>query len=653
MTGSGLHNLQSRGKSALNPTLTLLIVALEMIMLKKLIFLIIFLSFSVYCFGQETTEYESCNDCHSGKKEDVSRVTMEVIDKSVHEGTECLECHLDAEELPHAEKLDPVNCGECHEDETAAYKRHGMLEVGSAKDIPACSDCHGTHSIIASSEEKSSVHPLNLPTTCGKCHEDPNLTDEHTFLPKTPVQAYQASVHGKANAEGEYKAASCSDCHSSNGSTHQILAPGNPVSTINHFAIPKTCGKCHEEIEKEYWEGIHGQLTLRGKTDSPVCTNCHGEHRILSHEDKDSPVNRSRLAEATCTPCHESANLTEKYGLPAGQLASFIDSYHGQKSKAGDNTVANCASCHGAHRILPHEDPGSSIHLNNLPDTCGECHPGITEEIATTPIHDGSGPQNKGWPYFFTILYIVLISGTVTGMLLYIILDLFRQTRKITSAEQIRRMSRFAVIQHSLLALSFISLVITGFALRFGDSWWALFLFGREGGFPLRNLVHRISAVVLILTAFMHLAYLASSNGTRFLKDMFPGLKDLKELILMLKFNLGFTEERPRFGRFSYVEKFEYWALLWGTLLMAITGTILWFDNFFVQYLPKVVLDVVLVIHYYEAWLATLAILIWHFYATIFNPGVYPMNPAWITGSMPKDQYMHEHPEYLPEHPDE
>jgi len=613
-------------------------------MKKWVVTILIILSLAFVINAQEEIDSESCVECHSGTEKEVSIATVEMIDKSVHEGTECLECHQEIEELPHAEKLSIVNCAECHDEAAAVYKRHGVFEVGTNIDIPDCADCHGAHDIIAPSHKESSVHPLNLPTTCGKCHENPKITKEHKFLPKQPVQTYQSSVHGKATKGGIYNAATCNDCHSSNGSAHQIFSPGNPKSTINHFIIPETCGKCHEGVEKDYWEGIHGQLTARGQTDSPVCTNCHGEHRILSHDDQRSPVSSTHLAEATCAPCHESASLTEKYGLPAGRLASFIDSYHGLKSKAGDITVANCASCHGAHRILPHEDKSSSIHLENLQETCGECHPGISKALATTRIHEEGGLHQRGWPYFFSVLYIILIATTVAGMILYILLDFWRHTRNILREEQISRMSRWAVFQHALLAISFIMLVVTGFALRFSDSWWVVLLFGREGGFPVRNLLHRISAVIFILTILMHVLFLGTGKGRDFVRDIFPTFNDLKNLLQMLKYNLGFAEIRPNFGRFSYIEKFEYWALVWGSLIMFVTGTMLWFDNFFVQFLPKGVLDVMLVIHYYEAWLATLSILIWHLYSTVFNPGVYPMNPSWITGKMPKEQFEHEHP---------
>jgi cytochrome b subunit of formate dehydrogenase len=110
-----------------------------------------------------------------------------------------------------------------------------------------------------------------------------------------------------------------------------------------------------------------------------------------------------------------------------------------------------------------------------------------------------------------------------------------------------------------------------------------------------------------------------------------------------MRFNLGRSERKPAFGRFGYVEKAEYWALIWGAVVMFGTGMLLWFDNRLVQWLPKGFLEVALVIHFYEAVLATLAIVVWHMYSTVLNPAVYPGNPSWITGTMPEDMYRHEH----------
>jgi len=612
---------------------------MQRIMKRLWLVFLFFFSIVMVSSAQEMITSESCSECHGKNNKESAVVTTNMVDTSVHEGTDCLECHEGITELPHSENLEMVVCANCHEDEAVNYKLHGSHETGTNADIPACADCHGTHDVLASSDTKSRIHPLNLPSTCGTCHEDPEIARAYALLTKNPIRNYQSSVHASATAEGNKNAATCRDCHFNNGSAHQILTPGNTNSPVNHFAIPGTCGKCHSRIEKEYWNSIHGKLTARGKTNSPVCTSCHGEHRILSHTEKRSSVNSSQLAEATCSPCHESANLIEQYGLPAGRPVSFIDSYHGLKSNAGDTTVANCIDCHSTHSILPATDTKSTIHFNNRQGTCGKCHLGINADLAQTIIHSNGKTGNSGWPMVFTNVYFIIISATVAGMLLFIIFDFWRQTRNMMLKKQVKRMSRSAVFQHMLLAISFFLLAVTGFALRHADSWWALLLFGREGGFFLRNTIHRISAVLFILITLTHLIYLPSTRGRVFIKMIFPGLHDLRQLIQMIKYNLGFSKNQPIFDRFSFVEKFEYWALAWGGAIMIITGIFLWYDNFFIRFLPKTFLDVMVVIHYYEAWLATLAILILHLYATVFSPNVYPMNPSWLTGKMPQEQH--------------
>jgi cytochrome b subunit of formate dehydrogenase len=192
-------------------------------------------------------------------------------------------------------------------------------------------------------------------------------------------------------------------------------------------------------------------------------------------------------------------------------------------------------------------------------------------------------------------------------------------------------------------------LVISGFALRFDQSFVARFFFGWESGFEIRGLIHRIGALVFMVTVVWHLIFLFTARGRKYFSDMLPNQHDFKFFIQRILYNLGRREETPCIQRFSYVEKAEYWALVWGTAVMIVTGLMLWFDNWFIRYLPKGVLDVALVIHYWEAWLATLAILVWHMYSTVFNPRVYPMNPSWLTGTMPEAMYEHEHPGHIEE----
>ena len=118
----------------------------------------------------------------------------------------------------------------------------------------------------------------------------------------------------------------------------------------------------------------------------------------------------------------------------------------------------------------------------------------------------------------------------------------------------------------------------------------------------------------------------------------------------MILHNLGWNSARPRFGRFSYIEKSEYWALVWGTIIMALTGIVLWFEEIFIGLLTKIGWDVARTIHFFEAWLAFLAILVWHIYYVIVNPDVYPMNTAWLTGHMTEEEMREEHPRELESH---
>jgi cytochrome b subunit of formate dehydrogenase len=602
----------------------------------------------------ETIDSSACMECHETSEHDT--IITDDITHSVHDGMECLDCHIYKNTLPHKEVSDfsvgCQGCRACHEDASDQYQGHGRsLFGGDCQDMPTCADCHGDHDILPSTAKLSKTNPMNLPKTCGVCHEDLDLVKKYEIRTDHSIGIYESSIHGRAVKGGVLSAASCNDCHSVEGTAHKIYSQGNLESSINHFNIPETCGKCHEESTSDFWDGIHGQMVKRGDGESPVCTHCHGEHGIISPIDPRSPVSRARLSEATCTPCHESITLTEKYGVSTGRRPTFIDNYHGLKTKAGDIFVANCASCHGVHLILPSSDPKSKVHPENLRETCGECHPGISAELAATPIHGvvAAREDPNKVADIIRVIYIAAIFVIVGLMLLYCLVDLLKQLIIVMRKPQVRRMKPNEVWQHTLLMVSFIVLVITGFALRYGDSTGARLLFGWDHGFSVRGIIHRVAAVVLIISTLWHILFLLTHRGKRFFKDMLPTLLDFKQFVQKILFNAGISKTAPRFKRFSYVEKVEYWALIWGNVVMILTGILLWFDNYFVNLLPKGFLDVALVIHFYEAILATLAIIIWHLYATVFNPHVFPMNPSWITGKMPRDMFEQEHPDAEPE----
>jgi len=622
-------------------------------------FLVLALFVVVPRAGADDEEYEPidstmCGDCHEASEHGSS--FDDDLSHSVHEGLECQDCHQYKDTIPHRELDEPFyvgceGCRTCHEDVSEEYQAHGRAAVGTCEDMPHCSDCHGSHDILPSSAARSRVHPSNLRETCGACHENLDITSKYETLYDHPVSLYEASVHGKIGKGGAYAAADCVDCHGVGGSAHKILAPNYPESSISHENIPQTCGQCHKAIEQDYWDGIHGKLVKDGIAEAPVCTDCHGEHGILSPSDPNSPVSKAEVAQQTCARCHNAMVINEKYGLEGSRNVSFIDSYHGLKSGEGDSRVANCASCHGAHRILPSSDPESSVNTANLKQTCGQCHPKITEKIAETPIHGvGNVPKRAPIAQWIQKAYIILIFLVIGGMFLHNALDYISRVREMMARRpRVMRMRMDEVWQHTLLMVSFTVLVITGFSLTYHQSFFAKFFFGWEGGFRMRGLIHRVSAVILMLTSLWHLIYLFTPRGKQFFKDMLPTMNDVRFFINRMLNFIGKGEHLGCTQRFNYAEKAEYWALIWGTIVMAATGLLLWFDNFFSAFFGRTVFDVAITIHFWEAWLASLAILVWHLYGVMFNPEVYPMNPAWINGTMSEELYAHEHPGHLEE----
>jgi formate dehydrogenase gamma subunit len=591
-----------------------------------------------------------CIECHDTPKGAPTRATL--LSSSVHDSLTCLDCHQHRGEVPHPDqggfRVGANPCRGCHTDVAKDYTVHGYLNVGASNDLPVCADCHGSHHVLTPSDPASSANGRNLKTTCGRCHRNVDLIRKYD-LAQNLLKIYEGSIHGQQDSQGR-TAAVCTDCHATGADAHRLLSPRFSNSTINHLNIPATCGRCHEKVGKEYGESIHGQLAARGGTDVPVCTGCHGEHGIIAVTDPRSPVSPTKVAGDTCAPCHDSVMLNEKYGLGPGKMISFVDSYHGLKSRTGDTTVANCASCHGVHLILPPDDPRSSVNPANLKSTCGQCHPDISAQMAKIPIHGigGQGLRTRAAQIIGRI-YVVAIVVIIGLMMLHWLVDLARRLVEMTRRKpRVRRMLPSEVAQHTLVMLSFITLALTGFALKYETVWFAKLLFGWKGGFELRGTIHRIAAVVFMFDIAWHLWFIAATRrGRGFVSDMLPEINDFVYFWNRLAYNLGLHRKTPAAGRFSYVEKAEYWALVWGSAVMVITGLMLWFDKEVVQVLPQGALDIAWVVHFYEAVLATLAILVWHLYSTVFNPEVYPMNPSWLTGKMPEDMYRREHPEHL------
>jgi len=615
----------------------------------------VFAPVTVFAAGKQPQKptSEDCLACHSDSTltHDVNGkpvslyVNPQAFKDSIHGGMfTCVDCHTDVKSATHETPPKKITCAGCHADEQAAYDRsfHAKAVQGGNPHAATCVDCHGSpHELLPASDPKSRVHHTNIPGTCGACHSQ-RFVMEDGGLSAQMVASYQQSVHGHAVAAGSEQAAVCTDCHG----THEILDAKDAKSPIFKFNVPLTCGRCHNAISKEFQQSIHGQAISQGNWLAPVCTDCHGIHSIKSHLDPSSPVAAQNLARVTCARCHEGMRLSQEFGIEGRRATTYLSSYHGLAATGGSQVVANCASCHGVHNILPSSDPRSTINPANLARTCGQCHPGVTEKFTAAKVHVDAplsadiGSKAVRWirRFYLSLIYVVIF-----GMLLhnFIIWRAKLIARRKSEQAFVERMALRFRWQHAALLTSFIVLVLTGFALKFPDSWFSSML---SLGEHMRRLLHRIAACMLIGVSVYHLFDVAlTRDGRHLLRDLLPTLEDVHAARQNLAYYLGLASQKPEFPRFNYAEKAEYWALVWGMVVMGVTGAMLWAKVLVGNHLPRWWLDVATAIHFYEAVLATLAILVWHFYQVFFDPDVYPMNWAWYDGKMSRHHYQEEH----------
>jgi cytochrome b subunit of formate dehydrogenase len=517
----------------------------------------------------------------------------------------------------HAAAAPDTPCASCHEQ---AQK----LEKSAHAGLP-CETCHDGH--------EKYPHPTNIPKPeCATCHAD-------------QAGEYANGVHGRARKAGNEGTPDCGLCH---GSAHELLPP---KSQAFRQAVPDTCGLCHGDVVEQFRKSVHGEALARGITQAPLCTDCHGEHDILKHTDAASPVNNAHIRD-TCGSCHGDVRLTRKFGLPADRLVSFDSSFHGLAAKAGSQSVANCASCHGVHNIFPSSDPKSTINAKNLAKTCGQCHPGAGARFAISQVHVVQGRSEPSAIRWVREFYWLLIPVTLGLMLLHNAGDWLRKVirlrflparRETRPADGAMRMLVFERVQHALLAISFVVLAYSGFALKYSDQWWARPLLLVEGTLSVRSLVHRTAAVVFMAVAVTHLISLFASRKLRqHWKELWPRANDVRKALNNSAYNLGLGSQPPGRSPHSYIEKAEYWALVWGSVVMVTTGLLLWANNLALKWFPKLWLDVATSIHFYEAILAAAAVLIWHFYSVIFDPDIYPLDTSFLTGFR---QGRRKHPE--------
>lgn len=210
---------------------------------------------------------------------------------------------------------------------------------------------------------------------------------------------------------------------------------------------------------------------------------------------------------------------------------------------------------------------------------------------------------------------------------------------------EVERFSFAQRTEHFVLLIIFNVLMLTGLPQKYSTAAWGESLISLLGGIDQTRFVHRTFAILLLLHGLYHLAVVAATRTRQVRRhEMSPGLRDVRDLFVDMSYLAGRTDSRPAFGRFDYRQKFEYWAVLWGTVIFVATGLIMWFPSFVTQWVPGVIVPASRVAHGGEALLALFAVIIWHFYNAHFRPDVFPMDPAMFTGKITLERMHNEHP---------
>jgi len=657
-----------------------------------------------------------CMECHEaefiprkkGQPPEWVGIRPEVFAKSVHAKLNCIDCHATITEAEHPQKLPPAQCASCHEKATTQYAAsiHGMSHKMGASDAASCSSCHGTHDMLPVKQADSPVFKLNLPKTCGTCHDNPKLTAEYRMGKSEAAGHYLDSIHGRAMVKmGLVVAPSCNDCHG----VHDIKRSIDKASHTNHVNIAKTCGNCHYGIEETYNASVHGQLlgkergnqaaaaanrkngtspaTLEstavsgGKAEAalallkikqpehkaPVCTDCHSAHDI----EKPATAHFKQESDQRCGKCHED------------RLEHYRETYHGKAMALGQPNVAAdvaaCYDCHGHHDVFPVKDPRSHLHKDKIVGTCQQCHADATVKFTQYQPHANPLDQehypilNKVF-LFMTALLVSVFAFFGVHTLFWLVRSIYLYLHDSKSFREAKiqahvdddvftRFTPFERFLHLMMVTSFLVLVITGMPLKFYYTDWAKMMFRWLGNAEVARTLHHYAAVVTFAYFVLHVSSLVRNfwKGRSALRDpatgkvtlrrawtlvfgpdsMVPSVQDWRDFVAHQKWFFG-KGPRPQFDRWTYWERFDYFAVFWGIAIIGFSGMIMWFPNFFTRFMPGWVINIALVVHSDEALLAAGFIFSFHFFNTHFRIEKFPMDTVIFSGRISKTEMLHE-----------
>ncbi|WP_395686384.1 cytochrome C [Caenimonas koreensis] len=588
--------------------------------------------------------------------------------------------HAQAQAAPPS--LDNATCLSCHDGKKSKLEVAGVAGKPRAlhpvepdkfsKSVHAKMQCVACHTDITDNADKANAHakatsaPLKK-VDCASCHQD--LWDQAQKQGKAAerpglaavaknVQAYGKSFHARPNADDKTKAnATCDNCHD----THSFNVPArtSPEYQQWRMSISQTCGTdCHTDQLDAYKDSVHGKANDKNKdAKAAVCTDCHSAHSVAN-----TTGDPFKLAiSSNCGSCHKE------------QLDSYKATYHGSITTLGYSYTAKCYNCHGSHEILKVNDPKSTVHPDNRMKTCASCH-NPKKGLADPPpgfasfLPHGHAHNFARYPQIWIAFQMMagLLVGTFGFFWLHTALWFYReyQDRKAHGGDRrvrldevpvelrgkhIMRFSPIWRIAHLLFALSLMVLTLTGMPLFYPDVPWASTVMHLLGGPKVAGLIHRTSAVIFAGVFFWHLLYVAlriARNWKTFRffgpDSLIPNLQDLWDIVAMFKWFFG-KGPRPVFDRWTYWEKFDYWAPFWGVTIIGVSGLVMWLPGFFGAFLPGWVFNVAAIFHGEEAFLAVVFLFTVHFFNNHFRPDKFPVEVAMFTGTLSLEHFRREH----------
>jgi len=579
---------------------------------------------------------------------------------------------------PVALKLDNATCQTCHDGKkdklevTAADGAKRPLQTVNTdkygKSVHAKMECVACHREIIDSVTPHQKVAGAPKVECAQCHLDlweaakkDNKTVEKPRLGIVAenVAAYRKSFHAKPNKdEPDKQNAICSDCH--NVHAFDVPPRGTQERKDWHLTVPTVCGEtCHTDHLEDWTASAHGREAEKKNFKTAVCSDCHTTHDIVG-----SSTDKAKLAiTASCGDCHKDA------------YESYKASYHGQVNRLGYAYTAKCADCHGSHAIEPSKDPKSRMHEKNRLKTCQKCHsgkegkPGLATAGFLSFSPHGNSHDFAKYPeiWLTTKAMIALLVGVFAFFWLHSGLWWYREyadrkqgkhvphvmTDKLPAEFATRHVRRFGPmwrLAHLLFALSVMLLVLTGMAAFFPETGWARTVMGAFGSPKVAGQIHRLSAYTMLGIFAIHLVavtitILRNWKDFKFFgPDSFvPNWKDMYDMIGMFKWFVG-KGPRPAIERWSYWEKFDYWAVFWGMAIIGGSGMMLAFPHVVAAYLPGWVFNVAMVVHGEEAVLAAVFLFTVHFFNNHFRPDkLPPPDVVMFTGTQSLQEFRHEH----------